>query len=492
MKSNLKFYISFFHLKFTFFLMLIACSVTRADEFKPSGRLVHEALKESSGFIKSKQFSNVFWTHNDSGDTTRLFAVTATGETIREYFVKDAHCVDWEDITIDDENNLYIADVGNNLRQRNDLTIYKIPEPDPHKPTSEAVATELMMISYPEGNFDCEALFWRQGKLYLISKGREGSPALYRLNIWKAGLKQTLEKIGTLPIKGLISAADYSKEQHALAVLSYRTLWIFDEAIFRDATIKPLKTIIVAMKQCEGISWDGEKLQVSSEQRDLYEIPKSFWMNSSELIPILPNTEIRRLKKVKIDGNLKEWKKKYRLPMKAHANRAIPEVKFYAGWNEKGLYFAVQVFADSLYRAAPDKFYEGDCLLLLIDTQNKKSRWYLPSIYHYWTAFVDSLESSETYAGRWKHESDGLEGSIFDVKEIQSAGIISDESYTLELFVSADIFSVEKMNPKIEFGFNAQIWMPSYGNAEYSWSYSSTEYYSFDKPYLWGTAILKK
>jgi len=75
----------------------------------PYGNLSFSPINESSGLVKSRLWSNVFWTHNDSGDEPRIFPVKRDGSILKpewaeEYAgikIKDAVNIDWEDIATD-------------------------------------------------------------------------------------------------------------------------------------------------------------------------------------------------------------------------------------------------------------------------------------------------------------------------------------------------------------------------------------------------------
>ena len=47
-------------------------------------------IDESSGIVMSRQYPGIFWTHNDSGDLARLFAVRANGQLVAQVRVKGA------------------------------------------------------------------------------------------------------------------------------------------------------------------------------------------------------------------------------------------------------------------------------------------------------------------------------------------------------------------------------------------------------------------
>ena len=109
-------------------------------------RMESDEIRESSGLVKSRTYPGVFWTHNDSGDTPRIFAISAEGELVAEVAVEDADHLDWEDIAVDDSGHLYVGDFGNNLNTRRDLVVYRMPEPDPR--TERSVRVDLT-LPYP-------------------------------------------------------------------------------------------------------------------------------------------------------------------------------------------------------------------------------------------------------------------------------------------------------------------------------------------------------
>ncbi len=106
----------------------------------PVNRINFKPINESSGLVKSRTFQDVFWTHNDSEDKARIFAIRRDGSIIKSknslnnyggIKITQAENVDWEEIAVDDAGNLIIADSGNNDNLRKDLTIYFVKEPDP-------------------------------------------------------------------------------------------------------------------------------------------------------------------------------------------------------------------------------------------------------------------------------------------------------------------------------------------------------------------------
>jgi hypothetical protein len=204
-----------------------------------------EAVVESSGLVASPTHPGLFWTHNDSGDVARLFAIDAAGELVGEFRVEGAAHRDWEDITADDAGYLYVGDFGNNDNARRDLVVYRIAEPDPYAARSVARVDRVLRFRYAdqsaypgEGqrNFDAEALFWMDGALYLFTKHRSDTDTtLYRLPISENSEERVLEPIGrlALPARGRMyetTGADLQRMQGGvLALLTFGAIHLFEQ-----------------------------------------------------------------------------------------------------------------------------------------------------------------------------------------------------------------------------------------------------------------------
>jgi hypothetical protein len=195
------------------------------------GRIEHEPLAESSGIIASRQHEGIFWTHNDSGHPAVLFAITRTGELVAELPVA-ARNVDWEDIAIDGQGRLYIGDIGNNRRDRTEIAVHRLEEPDPRAPAAagERLAVErTWRLRYPDRPFDAEALFIHEDHGYIISKLMPGRPAgLYRFPLDARDGATTLEGVAEVPVRMPVTAADISADGQRLAVLSVGGLHVFE------------------------------------------------------------------------------------------------------------------------------------------------------------------------------------------------------------------------------------------------------------------------
>ncbi len=94
---------------------------------------------ENSGIVKSRQFPDLYWLHNDSGDEPRVYPIHGDGTDYKSarssermgVLLGAAINVDWEDITVNESGQLIVCDLGNNRNDRRDLVIYLVPEPAP-------------------------------------------------------------------------------------------------------------------------------------------------------------------------------------------------------------------------------------------------------------------------------------------------------------------------------------------------------------------------
>ncbi|MDP8220146.1 MAG: hypothetical protein P9X26_02280 [Candidatus Stygibacter frigidus] len=251
-------------------------------------------INESSAITKSRQWDDVYWTLNDSGDKNRIFPFNHNGEMYRAewynedqggVYIGDAVNIDWESMTTDNEGNLYIGACGNNMSVRRDLCIYKFK--DPH-PLATATTRYLQKINFyfPEqkefpapqddSNYDSEALFWAEGRLFLLTKHRSDTLTnLYTINTMYSERDNAATLMSTFDIKGMVTAAECNDDGSKLAVLTYNGVWVFEGEVgnWFDGSIKWLP---IKGKQCEAICWDDEEtLIITNEQMELFELKVS-------------------------------------------------------------------------------------------------------------------------------------------------------------------------------------------------------------------------
>src|SRR2546421_9849840 len=161
---------------------LLAASLTSGNaqaepgqEIAPGVRLVARIsdlrIKESSGVVASRRYTNVYWTHNDGGGPKKqvLYAIDREGNTRAFFSVIGATLHDWEDIAIDDGGHIYIGDIGNNENKRDTLAVYEIDEPNPQAGTGDVSPKHAWNLKFPKAPFDCAS---SSGKTTAMSSRR--------------------------------------------------------------------------------------------------------------------------------------------------------------------------------------------------------------------------------------------------------------------------------------------------------------------------------
>jgi hypothetical protein len=166
-------------------------------------------IDEISGMAQSRTQPEIFWVHNDSGDTARVFAVNRKGSLVGTFALDGAMAVDWEDMALArtpgrNGDDLYLADCGDNSSKRQSIVIYRVPEPkvDPSQPPVQVTlhGVEAFEFVYEDGPRDAESFMVDPltGDFYIVSK-RDASNRLYRAIAPKPGVINTFRFELALP-----------------------------------------------------------------------------------------------------------------------------------------------------------------------------------------------------------------------------------------------------------------------------------------------------
>ena len=259
-------------------------AVIDTPPWQPTGKYIHPDIKESSGIVASRQFEGVYWTLNDSGNPATLYATKLNGALIEEIAVKGSENFDWEALGIDDKNQLWIGEIGNNSRLRFDLKVVVVAEPDPFTETEAAVIASYP-YRYPNENVDAEGLFILEGIPYIVSKEREGA-VLYRFpTLQVSDTKQVLERVGEFAEAKFVTGAGVSEDGTRLAVCTYDALWVYHSTADDLAkTIQGTPWHLPHSFYGEAVCFDGYNLVLTNEARDIYMVPQ-FWYEKGWTLP---------------------------------------------------------------------------------------------------------------------------------------------------------------------------------------------------------------
>ena len=165
---------------------------------RPAGRLsALPGLGEASGVTVSRHHQGILWSHNDSGST--LFALSFDGSIKGRVRLRVERLDDWEDLAVGPcpaGSCVYAADIGDNNRSRQRITIYRVPEPGVGDGTT--AAAEAFHATYPDGPRDAEGFFMTSANDWFVVT-KDVPVTLYRFpNPPKAGASVQLQRVAVL------------------------------------------------------------------------------------------------------------------------------------------------------------------------------------------------------------------------------------------------------------------------------------------------------
>jgi hypothetical protein len=283
---------------------LALCTAASATPV-PSGQQVTElfrfqdpAVVESSGVASSTRRNDVVYTHNDSGDRPRFFAVDRQGCTIATYTLRDAEAVDWEDMAAARDRSgrgrLWFGDIGDNFSTRSDgVTVYRVDEPKPPPkrgttgeacapaPAERPLGATRFDLRCADGPHDAETLLVQPGtqRVFVVTKDLSGANAvLYAApRKLRSGAVQVLERVADVtltpgtPDPGVITGGDSSPDGKRLVLRTYTEAfeWRIPDGDLRAALAEtPTRIALPETPQGEAIAYTrrGDALITTSEK----------------------------------------------------------------------------------------------------------------------------------------------------------------------------------------------------------------------------------
>ena len=196
-------------------------------------------LAELSGLAASTRHEGVLWAHNDSGNSFRLFALDMSGKVLATVTLtglepKDRARMDLEDIALgpcasgETRSCLYLADIGDNFERREQVRIFRLPEPEV---ADASVAVETLAFSYPDKPHDAESLIIEEGtgRLAVITKERGSLGEVFALDGLAPGTVTKATHLGTLHAPGAVdyrtTAAVLHPSGQRLLLRTYTRVW---------------------------------------------------------------------------------------------------------------------------------------------------------------------------------------------------------------------------------------------------------------------------
>jgi hypothetical protein len=282
-----------------FALATFACTAPPAEAYGRARLLFtlqDEMITESSGVASSSRSSSVLFTHNDSGDVPRFFAIGKRGETLATYMVVGAASVDWEDMArgpgTDGKPALHLGDIGDNGRSRPFISVYEVAEPTVDEAAQSipipVTTTAVRRMKYEDGPRDAETLFVhpRSRELGIVSKEPNGESGVYVAGPPDGTGVSTLERVATISFRRIArpyrrsdfdrtsrlqsTGGDISSDGRRLVVRTYIEAfeWRIAKGLTAGLRRAPLRIPLPRTTQGEAIAYtrDGRSLVTTSEQ----------------------------------------------------------------------------------------------------------------------------------------------------------------------------------------------------------------------------------
>jgi len=200
-----------------------------------------KSITESSGLAASRSTPGAYWTHNDSGDGPFIYAFDTRGDSLGIFRVTGAQARDWEDMAAGpgpdaSKSYLYLGDIGDNNEARDEVVVYRVPEPSLTAATRKLTKTrpgstepaEAIRLKYPDGKHDAEALLVHPttGNIYIVNKVPIANPVVYEaVAPFTAGKLVTMRRIGEIRVPsifgGVVTGGSISPDGRRVALCDY-------------------------------------------------------------------------------------------------------------------------------------------------------------------------------------------------------------------------------------------------------------------------------
>jgi hypothetical protein len=277
-------------------LMWMICGSARADECPKytggisQGLVSVPTLVEASGLAGSRLDPGVFWSHNDSGSPTWLYALDGAGRPLAVFDLPGTVNVDWEDVAIGPGpiagvDYIYLADIGDNASRRDELAIYRVPEPAVTPGTNGSLPGAVALrIQYPDGPHNAETLLADPitGDLYIVTKSYiDPTSRVYRFAFpHDETVRTTVDLVGFHtfpggPVAFATTGGDISPEGDQVLIRTYTqaALWtrLPGETVAQALARPPCDVPLAPELQGEAIAFaaDGSAYYTTSEQAGL-------------------------------------------------------------------------------------------------------------------------------------------------------------------------------------------------------------------------------
>ena len=181
---------------------------------------LNKELSECSGI---RFINEQFYIINDSGGGSKIYVLNKDGILINSLVVNNIENIDWEALAIYN-NNLIVADIGNNFGDRKDQKLYEVNLED----TSNVNGEVLSDVTFPQQsnctyrkihNYDAEAVIAKNSFILLFTKNRANALTyIYELDL--AAKEKGFFLKDSLAVPAPITDACMTSDESQLLLLS--------------------------------------------------------------------------------------------------------------------------------------------------------------------------------------------------------------------------------------------------------------------------------
>jgi len=187
-----------------------------------------DRIQESSGLALSMKHDDLVYTMNDEGGPdAKVYAVqVSTGEVVGVTDIGDLPIQDPESIAVDAGGTLWLGDLGDNERGRDDVAIYTFAEPGPGQRTASGV--NRYRVVFPGGPQNVEGLMVRPqtNEVYVVSKSGEGTGRIFQLPDLEPGGTVQAKDVGEAP--EAVTDATFTQSGKWALLRTEDDLWVYN------------------------------------------------------------------------------------------------------------------------------------------------------------------------------------------------------------------------------------------------------------------------
>ena len=230
-------------------------------------------VPESSGLAPAEK-PGTYFSFGDNGNAPTLYRIDAAGKVLANVTVA-AKNDDWESLTRDPQGTYFIGDCGNNESDRQNLRLLRVNPAQPAQ-VGKIKFTYPDQTEFPpkkkQRNFDCEAIVWHEGKVWLFTKDQQQrASTVYTVPDQPGEYRAT--RVTSLALPGQVTDAALSPNGRRLILLGRGELFILDGNSWADILkATPKEVDLAGTGQTEGVAFkDEQTLLISTEEGGLFE-----------------------------------------------------------------------------------------------------------------------------------------------------------------------------------------------------------------------------